>query len=271
MHTKHIAAVIPAAADSPWLDGAVSSVQSDGAEAVFVVSEHDAGRGQHVEVHPDAGFARRANAGLAAAVAAGFQRALLLNDDTDLLPGTLEALAAALDRPGTAIAGAVLTDWDSPAVQQAGIHLGARTGRVRALRREPVDPITSVHAVGGAAMALDLSCWRRLDGFEERFRFYLEDVDLCRRARQIGLDVVVVRAARVRHAGGGTRGTRSPEAAWHLGRSHALLARRLGGGTLGRAARLACVAGLGLAWASRDVGREGPRRFLAGWLEGLRA
>jgi len=265
-----LAAVVPAAPDSPWLEAAIRSVRADGVERVFVVSEGGRGPGERVAVSPDAGFAARANAGLAAARSAGFAAALLLNDDTEVLPGTTEALASALRRPAVAVAGAVLLDWDRPSIQQAGIRVGRRSGRVRLERREPTRPISSADAVGGAAMALDLAALDRLGGFEERFGFYLEDVDLCLRARRAGLGVVVVRDARVRHRGGGTRDGRSGEAAWHLGRSHALLARRLGGGPVARAARLVSVAGLGLAWSARSVGAGGPRRFVAGWLAGLR-
>lgn len=271
MNDPHIAAVIPAAPGSPWLDRALKSVRRAGVEAVFVVSEAAIGEVEPVIAAEGAGFAARANAGLAAAEAAGFGRALLINDDTEVLPGAVEALVAALDRPGTALAGAVLMEWDEPAIQQAGIRVSRRTGRVRVDRREPVRDFTPVDAVGGAAVAVDLAAWRHLGGFEERFHFYLEDVDLCLRARDAGLEVVVARDARVRHRGGGTRSGRSAEAAWHQGRSHALLARRLGGARISRGARLLFVGGLGLAWAVREVGPAGPGRFVAGWLAGLRA
>lgn len=266
-----LAVVIPAAAGSPWLAGAVAAAVAHGADEVFVVSEHHDGRGTAVPVGPLAGFAARANAGLRRAEARGHRRALLLNDDTDLLPGALRALADALGLPSVAVAGAVLLDWDGARIQQSGIRLHRPSGRVRAMGDDPGPAVRPVDAVSGAAMALDLDAWRRAGGFDERFLFYLEDVDLCRRVRDAGLGVVVAGLARVRHRGGGTLGWGSPLAAWHLGRGHALLARSLGGGPLRMGGRLACVGLLGLAWSARRVGPAGPPRFASGWLEGLGA
>ncbi len=248
--------VIPAAPGSPWLEACVAAARADGAGRIVVVSEAPGPEGtEHVAVGADAGFAARANAGIAAASSA---RVLLLNDDTELQRGALAALAEA-----PPVAGAVLLNWDDDSVQQAGIRV-SRSGRVRAVTAGDAD---SVEAVSGAAMALDVDVWDRLGGFEERFGFYMEDIDFCLRAG----GAAVVAEARVRHRGGGTRSPRSPEAAFHLGRSHALLARRMGGGTLATAARTLYVGALGTAWTARRVGPAGLPRFTRGWFAGLGA
>jgi len=267
MSAAPFAVVIPSAAGSPWLADAGASVRADGAAAVLVVGE---GPEADVAVAVDAGFAERANAGLRAAAEQGFDRALLFNDDAALEPGALAALGEALD-DGVAIAGAVLLEWPGGAVQQAGLAVCERRARVKARTDDPGPSVTDVSAVGGAAMALDLAAWRDLGGFEERFTFYFEDVDLCLRAGDRALRVAVVGAARARHRGGGTRSHRSGEAAYHLGRSHALLARRMRGGPGAAARRLAWVALLGATWTSRSVGPRGLGRFASGWMEGLRA
>jgi GT2 family glycosyltransferase len=277
-----MAVVIPAAPGSPHLRGALEACRSEGATRVFVVldegSETPAGIAApgtpfvaRVPVAAGAGFAARANAGLDAAAAAGFARALLLNDDTRLAPGALAALGAALDG-GAAIAGAVLLDWERGGIQQAGLRVGERSARVRAVRDDPGPDAASVpaDAVSGAAMALDLVAFARLGRFHEGFSFYFEDIDLCLRARAAGLAVVVAPQARVRHRGGGTRPWTSPEAARQLGRSHALLARRLGGGPLRTAARLLSVGGLGTAWALRSGGPGSLPAFARGYWEGVR-
>lgn len=249
--------VIPAAPGSPWLADCVRSARADGAETIYVVSEEPGPSGtEHVPIHHSFGFAVRANRGLEWAAKSG-PRALLLNDDTAVEPGTLGALTAALDRHP--IAGAVVMDWDGGRIQQAGIVIG-RSGRVRAQQVEPTEAVAPVPAVGGTAMALDLARWQALGRFDEAFRFYMEDVDLCRRAG----GAVVVRDARVRHRGGGTRSHHSADAAYHLGRSHTLLARRMGG-----RGRLLTVAGFGAAWTVREVGLGGLGKFAQGTLEGL--
>jgi GT2 family glycosyltransferase len=239
-----MAIVVPCAAGSPWLAPLLPHLE--GAGAVIPVSEQDHPGG--VVVPPGAGFAERANAGIRRAAEAGFERALLLNDDTRPEPGALERLAR-----GDGIVGAVLLDWEGDRVQQAGIDVHRASGRIRARTRAPTGD-ERVDAVSGAAMALPVALWARLGGFDEGYRFYFEDVDLCLRS---GGPALVAADARVRHRGGGTRSHRSPEAAFHLGRSHARFARRLGGGTAHTGARLGAVATLGTAWTLRSVGPRG--------------
>ena len=256
-----LAVVIPAAAASPWVGPCVSSLRREDPDAVYVVSEADPALPHvtHVAVPAGAGFAARANAGLGRAAADGHERALLLNDDTEVVPGALAALARAPDL----VCGAVLEHWDG-GVQQAGLRVSRRTARVVAHDSVPADP--EVDAIGGAALCLDLPFFAELGGFDERYRFYFEDVDLCLRARAQGVVPRLVADARVRHRGGGTRSHRSPDAAFHLGRSHTLLARRLGSGPL----RLLTVASAGSAWTLDSVGLVGLSAFARGMVEGIR-
>lgn len=262
-----IALVVPSAPDSPHLAGLLESAQGQGPLKLFVVSEEPEGPGQRVEARPGDGFARRANLGLAAARAAGHRHALLCNDDVVLLPGCLEALSSALETEGMGVAGPHILDWQGSATQQAGIGVSLRSGRIREQTQAP----EQVDAVGGAAMALSLACWEDLGGFDERFTFYFEDIDFCLRARSAGWDVALCDPARVRHFGGGTRSRKSPEAAWHLGRSHALFCRELPGGRAAAAGRLLCCAALGLGWSARSSGLAGMGSFARGWTAGVRA
>jgi N-acetylglucosaminyl-diphospho-decaprenol L-rhamnosyltransferase len=242
---SRLAIVVPCAADSLWIEPLLPHLE--GAGGVFVVSEADGG-GSWVAVDTGAGFAERANAGVAEAARQGFTRILLLNDDTVPEPGALEVLACE-----RGIVGAVLRDWDGPTVQQAGIDL-LRGGRIKARTRAPTAEFEAVDAVSGAAMAFDLKTWSDLGGFDEGYRFYFEDIDFCLRAEG---PVRVARDAVVRHRGGGTRSHRSPDAAFHLGRSHARFARRLGGGRAKAGGRLGVVAAAGTAWTLRSVGPKG--------------
>lgn len=58
--------------------------------------------------------------------------------------------------------------------------------------------------VGGACIALQRETLMRLDGFDDLFFMYCEDMDLCRRVRDFGLDVLFVPEATAWHAGGGS-------------------------------------------------------------------
>jgi GT2 family glycosyltransferase len=264
-----LAVVVPSARASPHLPGLLASLGE--AADVFVVSEAPKGPGNRVITPKEAGFAERANLGLAAARDAGHPKAVLCNDDLVFLPGALRGLADALDEPSppalrVGVAGPLVLEWDGKTVQQAGISVSLFSGRIRALRAAPRE----VQAVSGAAMAIDLACWEEIGGFDERFEFYFEDIDFCLRARAADWQLRLVETARVRHLGGGTRSQTSPEAAGHLGRSHALFCRGLPGGSAARTLRLWSSGAAGLGWSLRTSGLSGARRFARGWREGLK-
>ncbi|MCO4770383.1 MAG: glycosyltransferase family 2 protein [Deltaproteobacteria bacterium] len=261
-----LAVVIPAAPDSPWVEACVASVRQQTDGTIYVVSDGrplDDSLATLVTAPADAGFAQRANLGLLRALVDGAERALLLNDDTLLVPGAIDAL----QESSAPVCGAVLEHWDG-GVQQAGLDVSMRTARV--LARTVVGEDVTVDAVSGAAMCIDLALFEKLSGFDSRYHFYFEDIDFCLRARARGARVELVPAARVRHRGGGTRSHHSNEAAFHLGRSHAMLARELGGGP-GQLLRLMTVASAGSAWTVRSVGFGGIRSFVRGFAEGVTA
>jgi N-acetylglucosaminyl-diphospho-decaprenol L-rhamnosyltransferase len=60
----------------------------------------------------------------------------------------------------------------------------------------------AVAAVSGALMAVPRSLWEALDGFDERFFLYGEDVDLCVRAAALGWQPVVAGTVGYTHVGG---------------------------------------------------------------------
>jgi len=60
--------------------------------------------------------------------------------------------------------------------------------------------------VQGCALAVDRVLFALLGGFDERYFLFVEDVELCWRARLTGADVSVVETARATHSGGGTVG-----------------------------------------------------------------
>ncbi len=253
------AVIIPCRAASPWVPAAKASARRDGAELVLEVSEAP---DSTVGCAPSDGFADRVEAGLRAAWAMGADTALLLNDDAELERGALVALSEALRT--ASVVGATVWEWDRSAVQSAGIAVDRRTGRVRLDDRTPVEALEERAAVSGAALALSKAAWDAVGGFDRAYRFYMEDVAFCLAAGERGHRVVVARDAVVRHRGGGTRSSKSLGAAWHLGRSHALLGWALGGGPWERGRRLALIGARGLAWSARDVGLAGPGAFASG-------
>jgi GT2 family glycosyltransferase len=73
----------------------------------------------------------------------------------------------------------------------------------------PHAAIEDVDAVSGALMMLPADTFRRVGGFDEGYFLHCEDLDLCRRVRDLGARVVCANEVRVVH-GKGTSSRRRP-------------------------------------------------------------
>jgi GT2 family glycosyltransferase len=145
------------------------------------------------------GFARGCNAG--AADARGLSL-LFLNNDTLVLPGAVDALFAARAE-GVGVVGARLLYADRT-IQHAGMALDRFRDWLHVFRGLPCEhPLVaqkrSFQAVTGACLLVDKARFERLNGFDEAFVNSHEDVDLCVRVRQEGLEVVYEPAATLFH------------------------------------------------------------------------
>jgi GT2 family glycosyltransferase len=154
-----------------------------------------------VEAGTNLGFARGANRGAAAATG---DVLVFLNPDARVQRGAIGALVDALVvTPGAGIAGGGLVDergrWQPGAARFAPVaHLLLDTtpGRLAArLRRQP----HRVDWVYGTFMAVRGELFRQLQGFDERYFLYGEDLDLCHRAARLGVRTVHVPTARAVH------------------------------------------------------------------------
>jgi len=145
--------------------------------------------------------------------------ALLLNSDTLLQPGALQALAAYLDsHPRAAIVGPRLVNPDGtpqvscyPFPTPLNTFLGNTTlsrliSYVPALRDHylPTWPHTSARVVPwvkGAALALRREAFEAVGGFDESFFMYSEETDLCFRLSAAGWQVYFAPVTTVVHTG----------------------------------------------------------------------
>jgi N-acetylglucosaminyl-diphospho-decaprenol L-rhamnosyltransferase len=208
------------------LPDCVASLKADGVDAVVVVDNGSTdGSGAIQTVHDDVtwleagdnlGYGRAANLG---ARACSGEYLLVCNPDLVVRPGTVKSLVAALaDDPGNAIAGPKLINPDGslypsarvfPSIVDAVGHglLGLVwqsnpfSRRYRLLdwdhaQARPVD------WVSGACFLIRRQAWDRLSGFDPSFFMYMEDVDLCWRARREGWRVVYEPAGEVVHVQG---------------------------------------------------------------------
>ncbi len=138
---------------------------------------------------------------------------LLLNNDTQLLPGAIDALVRTFeDHAGAGLVGAKLLETDGRVQDAGGIvwNNGAALNYGRgADPREPAyNYVREVDCVHGAAMMIETALWRQLGGFDERYKpAYYEDTDLAFAVRAAGRRVLYQPAAEIMHIEGATNGT----------------------------------------------------------------
>jgi GT2 family glycosyltransferase len=92
-----------------------------------------------------------------------------------------------------------------------------RTGAGRPLD-VPVDEaraVQEVEAISGALMLLPRALFDRIGGFDANYRLHVEDLDLCRRARDAGALVAVANDVRVVHVRGVSSRSRPGFSEWH--------------------------------------------------------
>jgi N-acetylglucosaminyl-diphospho-decaprenol L-rhamnosyltransferase len=171
------------------------------------------------------GFAKACN--MAAKVAQG-THLLFLNPDAVLQTGTLAALLETLEAaPSGSLVGARLLNTDGS--EQRGARRGrltpwsalvSMTGLTRFAHLNPAfndlhqehqplpDTPIAVHAVSGACMMMRTQDFAALNGFDEQYFLHVEDLDLCRRVRKTGGEVIFVPHAEVIHYGSTSKANR---------------------------------------------------------------
>jgi GT2 family glycosyltransferase len=165
--------------DNASNDGSAGAARNHGATDAVIVNEQRRGKGEN-----DTTLLRRARG----------RYALLLNEDSELLPGATQALRDALEAdPKAAAAGARLTRPDgevqpsawrfpTPATAVAGALFLHKllTVQSRGKRTHTVDWAQS------AALLVRRSAAEEIDFFDPLFFVYSDEVDFCKRLRDAG-------------------------------------------------------------------------------------
>lgn len=173
---------------------------ASGDATVATVREHSA-RARLIEQGRNSGFAAGCNAGAAAGSA---PLLLFLNPDARLVPGSLEALrnVAGERRDWGAwqalvtMAGGDTINTSGNVTHFLGMGWSGRCGEpVAAAPAEPAE----VSFASGAALMVRREAWEEVDGFDERYFMYGEDLDLGLRLWLSGWAVGIAPDARVEH------------------------------------------------------------------------
>jgi GT2 family glycosyltransferase len=162
--------------------------------------------------------------GLSAAYNRGAERGaadliLFLNDDVFALDDAVERLVAALDDRPEAVAAAGLLVGSDLAPQETyaprsfpdlrdfvflftGLEQVRQRRSSAVLARHP-DEVRQIEHAAGACLLVRRSAFETVGGWDERFSYWYEDVDLSRRLARHG-QILYVPAARFEHIGGAT-------------------------------------------------------------------
>lgn len=162
-------------------------------------------------------LASRENKGFVASVnlaarAARGRFIVLINNDTQPAPEFLAELAKTIcSHPRAGIVAAkLLLFQERDRIHTAGDMMGrdgiARNRGVWTIDSGQFDNAVDVFGGCGGAMAVRRELWEALDGFDEEFWMYIEDVDFSFRAQLLGWHAVFAPAAHVYHKLGGSGG-----------------------------------------------------------------
>jgi N-acetylglucosaminyl-diphospho-decaprenol L-rhamnosyltransferase len=184
--------------DNGSTDGTVEALRRAAPQARVLIQPHNLG------------FAGGNNAGMAAARG---RYLLLLNSDTEVRPGALNALVAFMEaHPEAGASGPMLVNPDG-SLQPSGRDLPTpaslfldMTRLYRLWRRDPFiqrgrdyTKVAEVGELSAAAFLVRRSVYEQVGGLDTNFFFYYEDVDWCKRIGDAGYRIYYVPGAQVMH------------------------------------------------------------------------
>lgn len=223
VHQPRVSIVIPVHGKSHLTVMCLSSIAAAGSAVpyeVIVVDDNSPDdttamlrRVKNVKVvhnRDNLGFTRACNAGIAEARG---EYTLLLNNDTEVTAGWLEALVrTADDDPTVGVVGAKLVYPDGILQEAGGIIWNDGSGMNFGRGEDPDKPeynyAREVDYCSGAAILVRSDLLDGLGGLDERFApAYYEDTDLAFAARSLGYKVIYQPKACVVHHEGGSHGT----------------------------------------------------------------
>ena len=147
------------------------------------------------------GFARGVNCGIRAALQAGMDCLVLLNQDMVIETGWLEELEKVAREKPSGIWGALELTYDGQGMDPANrLNLFEQVpeilddllfGRLKDAYKSRV--------VFGGCVAIHRSVIERIGYFDELFFMYCEDIDFCQRATRAGIEIWFLPFFRVRH------------------------------------------------------------------------
>lgn len=231
-HYAHTRACLNSLRASTFRNLDVIAIDNGSDDGAFTALQQEFPEVLAMQLPRNLGFAGGVNVGLRAALDAGTEWLMLLNNDAIVAPDCIEKLIAGLQRhPHIGIL--------SPKfIRPSTGRLGAIGFRVTTYDVQPVgwdapdapadDTETPIlfDAVSGGAMLIRRAVIEQIGLFDECFFFYFEDTDFCVRTREAGFDVAYLPAAVVYHSVSESTKSVPGLADFYLGRSRQIYFRK---------------------------------------------
>ena len=213
-----IVACLRSIADNPYTGGstAITVVDNASRDGTVAAVRADFPDVQVVEMTDNVGYSAANNAALRRTTA---EFVLLLNPDTEIWPGVLDAMVQLMcDSPRTGVAGCRLVRRDGTFDHAAKRSIPTVADALRYFRpgasesgylapQVAEDGVGPVDAVNGAFMLIRREALHDVGLLDEGYWMYGEDLDWCTRCRNAGWEVRYNGAITTLHVKGATTGT----------------------------------------------------------------
>lgn len=192
---------------------------------------------------------------------------LLLNNDTILLSPLLKVIEKFKSNPKIGVLGCTLR-FDNRAIQPSFGYehtpiriifswlINSKMTRIpKIFKRSEIDTKRyydkerKVDWVSGAALFTKTDLWNRLNGLDEKYFMYVEDVDYCRRVRELGYNIVYSPDTEIIHLERSGKKTLSLSSLNHTTNSYLIYTKKY----YGIAANVFVHIGLGLIFLLRSI------------------
>jgi GT2 family glycosyltransferase len=159
-----------------------------------------------VDTKENMGFARACNAG---AKIAGGDILFFLNPDTKIISGDIHALIKTINTSSVGVvspqlltSSGVIQPWSAGYEITLLEIISNNIGIIKSSNLWKKNTKHKPDWISGAAMLIKKDLFNKINGFDENFFMYFEDVDICKRVKDASLDIVISPLFQVLHFGG---------------------------------------------------------------------
>ena len=222
------------------LEAVYSVLQSDftGIEIIVVDNNSEDGieeeikkiRGvKFIQIGSNLGYTGGNNLGIRYAINVGSDYIFILNPDTVVKKDTIRYLLSASENENAGVVGPKILFNDKKTIWYAGGEIDKNNvlGAHRGLDQVDIgqyDNPSEVSFVTGAAFFAKRQLFERAGFFDERYFLYMEDADLCLRAKKLGMKIFYQPKAVVFHKNAKATGLGSPLQDYYITRNRLLFA-----------------------------------------------